>query len=332
MHIQPDLSIVVVTFNTAQVTFNCIKSIFETQPQINFEVILVDNGSIDNTLNLIKESFPLVKLVVLEKNYGFSFANNRGIDISIANHILLLNSDTLILKDSIENLYFSAVNNNYEIVAPILLNSDFSVQRSWFNFPSTIKIFFRITNLYLLFYSASDSWLFKTFTLSKKPAFMVKNITVDTVMDYLSFACILINRDVINKIGNLDENLFFYHEDCEYGIRAHKNNYRLLYAVNSKVIHLGGTSSNNSSIQSFENDIYGLLYVYKIHYSTFSLRKLKVSLYLALLWRIFFWNFGYYRQLEKIGLYSFNDLGIINYDDRQLLEKYKELLKVVSNY
>lgn len=300
----PKISIVIVSYNTSKITLETIESVFNSLTKYDFEVILVDNASKDNTVTEAKRIFSDIKIIENEVNLGFSKANNLGINSSSGEYVLLLNSDTILYNDTLELLMDEAILKGYEICGPQLLNKDLTVQRSWFNFPSTIKIFLRLTDIYLLFYKLSKTYLFKLVFTFRKPAFMISNLKDNTKVDYLSFACILIKRDLLNGLGLLDEELFFYHEDCEYGLRCSKNNHEIYYCTKPKLIHLGGCSSINSSLIAMKNDVKGLLHIYKKHYNQISIQKIKYSIRFALKWRIFFWHFGFYKYAKKIGLYQ----------------------------
>jgi GT2 family glycosyltransferase len=160
---------------------------------------------------------------------------------------------------------------------------------------------------------------------------MMGTIAKNTKMNYLSFACILIKAEMFDKLGMLDEGLLFYHEDCEYGIRAGKSGYDITYVVDSKIIHLGGTSSSNSSMFAFENDIKGLLHIYKKHYSDNELKALSRAIRWSMNWRIIFWQLGFYRSLIKIGLYSRPEKSGKD-GQGKLLAKYKELRKLTRGF
>jgi GT2 family glycosyltransferase len=324
-----DVSIIIVTYNTEQITYECIESVLASVTKYKYEVIVIDNNSSDNTVERLNKNFSSICVISSPINLGFSKGNNIGIDKSTGKYILLLNSDTLLFKSSLDDLLNAAIKNNYQITGPILLNADLTIQRSWFNFPSAIKIFLRLTNLYLLFYKFSKSFFFTFFYLGRKPAFMVKEILEDCRMDYLTFAAILINRDVIQNIGKLDEGLFFYQEDCEYGLRAKKNNYEFIYCVSSKIIHLGGSSSSKFSWLAFENDIMGLLHIYKKHYSQNKFKQIKWITSFALKYRVISTNFGFYKQLRNSGLYKKNTEIK---PEESLRNKYITLITKVRNY
>ena len=307
-----DLSIVIVTYNTKTITYDCIHSIFNSKTKYNFEVILIDNNSEDGTSQFLTTSFPKVKIISLNENVGFSKANNMGIENAKGIYILLLNSDTLLFNESLDDLLSIALKKDYLICSPILLNKDLSFQKSFFNFPNPIKTFLRLTDSYFLIFKFLN--FIGNFQIGKE-------IQTKTV-PYVSFACVLIKRDVLLQIGLLDENLFFYHEDCEFGLRAKQFNIPIYFCTNSKIIHLGGTSSNEFSLVAFENDIMGLLYVYKKHYNKLYFILEKSSILLALLIRISLWNFGLYRRVKKISIY--NDTTPINKKNKfEILEKYK---------
>ncbi|MEN9742671.1 MAG: hypothetical protein RLZZ65_476 [Bacteroidota bacterium] len=320
-----DLSIIIVSFNTNEITAQCIESIYKSKFSIEIEIIVIDNNSIDGTKENIRQRFPNLNLIELNENIGFSRANNIGIDKSTGKYILLLNSDTILFETSLQDLYDSTVKNGYDICAPILLNSDLTIQRSWFDFPSSVKIFLRLTEWYRIILRFSKSNLLKRLLKKFDFAFLKGNIVQDSTVSYLSFACILINSNVIKSIGKLDENLMFYHEDCEFGIRANKNNLQLVYNTASKIIHLGGTSSSKTSLFSFENDIRGLLYVYKKHYKKRKFLFLKLAVIIALLIRYLFWFVGFYRSLNKLGLYK-NVKNTNKNESGTLRKKYLELI------
>lgn len=326
------VSIVIVTYKTREVTLECLKSIYASKTKFSYEVIVVDNNSEDGTIEAILEEYPQVFLIVSDKNNGFSRGNNLGIRQCKGNYILLLNSDTILFDNSIENLVESAEIKGYKICGPKLLNKDQTIQRSWFNFPSAIKIFLRLTEIYVFFYKFSKSYVFSLFFYNNKPAFLLDNIVKNTQMNYLTFACILISKDVFNQIGLLDEGLTFYHEDCEFGIRANKAGFQIFYNIDSEIIHLGGTSSSGSSMFAFENDILGLLHVYKKHYSLQEFKTLKKSIYWALTWRMFFWHFGFFRSLKKIGIYDRINKTELKNMENEIYNKYKELRKRTKDF
>jgi GT2 family glycosyltransferase len=325
---QIDLSIIIVTFNTEEVSLACIKSIYDSKVNYSFEVILVDNHSLDNTISRVKSEFEEVVLIESAINLGFSKGVNLGIKHARGKYLLLLNSDTLLFPDTLESLMNTAVKENHFIVGPTLLNRNHTIQRSWFDFPSTLKVFLRLTDLSIILFKLTNTYVFRWLFFWKKPAFLLQADDVIN-MDYLSFACILLKRDVIEKAGLLDEEMVFYHEDCEFALRTAKENFKFIYCK-AKVVHFGGTSSVNNPVFSFESDIKGLLHLYKKHYSNRSFKTLKMAIAIALHLRVFFWKFGFFKRINKFLIYEDQKEKVPQ--NEELLLKYKELIKMVKRY
>lgn len=102
-----DVSVIIVNYNTKQITLNCLESIFEHTKGIEFEVILVDNASSDGSVEAIEEYYPMVQVIKSEVNLGFGRANNLGVQMAKGEYLFLLNSDTLLLNNAISIfLYF----------------------------------------------------------------------------------------------------------------------------------------------------------------------------------------------------------------------------------
>ena len=99
------VSIIIVNYNTKQLTLNCLKSIYEYTKDIDFEIIVVDNASSDGSVEAIRESFPIVNVIGSNENLGFGRANNLGAKYAQGKYLFLLNSDTLLIENSIKKLY-----------------------------------------------------------------------------------------------------------------------------------------------------------------------------------------------------------------------------------
>ena len=100
-----DVSIIIVNYNTMDLTRNCLKSVFEQTKDISFEVIVSDNGSNDGSIEMIKSEFPQVVLIENNANLGFGAANNRGLKMTKGKYIFYLNSDTVLLNNAVKNFF-----------------------------------------------------------------------------------------------------------------------------------------------------------------------------------------------------------------------------------
>lgn len=204
------VSIVIVNHNTCMLLMQCLESLKHVKG--NIEIIVVDNNSTDDSPKMVRNLFPNVKLIRNEKNYGFAKGNNIGIKESKGNFILFLNSDTKVIdKLFLEKLLKVAKEKEVGIVGAQLINENGQKQNSaaWIT-PS--KIFYYTGN---------------------KPK----------EVDWVSGACFLIKRELIEKIGLFDENFFLYYEETDYCYRAKKNNYKVKIQPNAKIIHYGGETS-----------------------------------------------------------------------------------------
>ena len=99
------VSIIIVNYNTKAFLYDCLKSIYEHTSGIEYEIIVSDNGSTDDSLQMISESFPSVKIIDNKKNLGFGAANNRALDIALGKYIFYLNSDTILLNNVTNEFY-----------------------------------------------------------------------------------------------------------------------------------------------------------------------------------------------------------------------------------
>ena len=298
-----DVSFVIVSFNTSDFTNNCLKSIYEYIGDINFEVIVVDNASIDDSKSMISSNFPEVKLIQNVKNVGFSAANNQGISIACGTYICLLNSDTYFNSNFIVPLInFCADRPDQVSVAPVLLNVDGSLQRSFFNFPSIPKITVHSIGLTNLAHNLVGFFL--KLGLFKSSIYN-RELKVPVTVPYVIFACVLFKKDVIKRVGLLDEDFRFYHEDCDYGYRLFNNEVKQFIVPESTITHIGGGSSSRNSVFSFENYYYGLLLFYKKH-APVQFRVLQAVLVFVFLFRSLATIVGGYKTLSLPSTYGFD--------------------------
>lgn len=252
-----NLSVLIVNLNTAKFLYQCLTSIYGNTYT---EIIVVDNASQDDSVKIVKNNFPTVKLIENDKNVGFSVANNQGLSESSGEYILLLNSDTIVKDQAIEKMMNFLENNpNAGAIGPKLLSKDNEIQRSFFRFPSLIcEMFYR--------------YPFKEFKISKNYSISYHDWQTLKIkeVDWISGACLMLKRKVINKIGFLDPDYFLYFEDVDICLRIKKAGYKVYYYPEAEVIHIGQRSSRTEfSFIISEWQKSRLLY-FKKHHSLFS--------------------------------------------------------------
>lgn len=262
------LSIIIVNFNTKDLLRDCLNSIIHSIPCLagrqalnhplssNYEVIVVDNASSDESVKMLKKEFPQVKLIKNKRNLGFSKANNQGINKARGEYILLLNSDTEIVNNALKELVdFAESKNDLGMAGPKLLNPDGRPQ------PSTAP-----------FYTLPVAFL----SLFGGDRFLRRSPVKTTPVDWVSGACFLIKKAIIDKIGLLDEKFFMYAEEMEYCFRAKKAGYQVYFYPQAEVIHLGeGSGDRQKAILGIYQ---GLIYFYQKHFAPWQLNVLKFLL------------------------------------------------------
>lgn len=257
------LSIVVVSHNTGEILQKCLSSIYENPPSVEFEVILVDNASSDGTIEFVRKKFQEVCVIENKKNRGFSAANNQGIAISKGNLILLLNSDAIILPGSLEAMIkFMNEHCRAGAIGPKIFNPDGTFQISFWSFPGLFGEFVRkILNIFLRFHFFRN--------------FFDKIYNETKEVDWVTGACLLTRREVIEKVGVLDENFFMYFEDVDWCYRMKKVGWKIYYAPQAKIIHFSGKSMEKKKDEILDEYHRSQIYFYKKYRSKASVSFLK---------------------------------------------------------
>lgn len=283
------LSIIIVSYNSRDLLDGCLSSILSYPPNCSFEVIVVDNGSSDGSQSLVKDRYSLVKIMELRCNMGFSKANNIGIKESKGDYILLLNADTLVDPQALDGLLdFARGKEDLGMVGPKLLNPDGTVQPSCFDFPTVTKNLMHLLNLTSVMKRILRlRWVGGTLNKVLRKDFAYRlNLDFVHEIDYVMFACALVPRRVFRQIGYLDDSLFLYHEECEFGYRLRHYGLKSFFFPGATVVHLGGGSSRPQEIKMFLSYFQSLLCVLRKHSKRFRYLLFKVTIAWGIVIRI----------------------------------------------
>jgi GT2 family glycosyltransferase len=232
-----DLSVVIVSFNARDYLQRCLGSLFEHTAGITYEAIVVDNASWDGSAQMVESDFPQVALVRCPANQGFAAACNRGVGQASGEFILLLNPDTEIADNAFAPMVAHCRQQpQIGILGPRLLNSDGSLQLSCRRFPSHLTGLFNRQSIL--------TRLFPDNRFSTR--YLMSDWNHDSIaeVDWLSGACMLLRRQMLDEIGPLDEGFFMYIEDVDICYRAHQGGYRVVYFPQAVVTHHIGRSSD----------------------------------------------------------------------------------------
>ena len=236
-----DLSIIIVNWNTSELLVQCIESIYRGKPRPTFEIIVVDNGSSDDSVSLLTKHFPNIHLIKNGSNLGFAKANNQGLAVAKGRYFLLLNSDTIVLPNALDKMVQTAEDHaDVGAIGPKLLNMDGTLQESWSGFPT--------------FWSE----LFGRLIHRRNP---LTDVPFAYEVDWIMGACLLVRSETIAEVGGLDEGYSFYSEEVDWCFRMKEQGWKILYLSNAEVYHIGGGSSERNSLIRM-----GLLYKNKLRY------------------------------------------------------------------
>lgn len=292
-----ELSVIIVNWNTKELLSNCLSSIFKYTTGIKFEVIVVDNGSTDGSDDLVKKKFPQVKLILNKDNCGFTKANNQGIKVAKGEYILLLNSDTYLTENSFKKLIDQAKSyQNLGALGPQLLNEDRSIQQSAGFFPYLPQVFYWMSFLDDL----PGSTFLKPYHVDHDSFYKS-----DHQVDWVTAAAILVPREVINEIGELDEKIFMYGEEVDWCYRIKNAGYKIYFSPITKLIHLGRGSSQQISKSAILGEYTGIRYFYQKHKGLLSLQLLGILLKIGALARVVIFNILGRRQTAKFYVEAF---------------------------
>ncbi|MGE4608553.1 MAG: glycosyltransferase family 2 protein [Myxococcota bacterium] len=233
-----DLSIIVVTWNTRDLVLDCLASIERVGGSCGagyvVETLVVDNGSEDGTAQAVRSGFPDVRLVKLSANLGFSAGCNAGIREASGRVLLLLNSDARLCAGVLERcMGFLEAHPDVAIVGPQLLNPDGSKQNSVHNFPILATEFIPKSVLQFVFRKRFPS---RRWTDSEP---------VD--VEALVGAAMFVRRDVIDTVGELSEDYFFFLEETDWCWRMRAAGWRVVHLPDANVTHLSGASSKKKN-------------------------------------------------------------------------------------
>jgi GT2 family glycosyltransferase len=254
----PQVSIIILSYNTSNLIQKCLASVFAHIKSVNFEVIVVDNASKDDSVARIKKEFPKVTLIESKENLGFGNGINLGAKSAKGEYLLFLNSDAEIEVDVFENMVqFMQSDEKIGILGGKLVNHDGSMQRSFSNF-------YGLKDIAILLFGREKLEM----------TLLGKDIRKE--VDWVTGGCMFIRTSIFTAIQGFDPNIFMYIEDMEICYRVKKLGYKIYYFPELTVKHLGYGSSNREF--AITNIYKGLVYFYKKHKSSAELATVKALL------------------------------------------------------
>jgi len=231
-----DLSIVILNWNVRDLLDRCLASL--RSERYVLEIIVVDNASRDDSVAMLRAKYPQVELIANAVNRGFTSGNNQGIAVSRGRYVMVLNPDTEVLGDALDQLVIYLDGHpDVGAIGPQLLNPDRSIQSSRRRFPTLAIAFFEST------------WL-----QGLAPRDVLAHYTMDDVapdhiheVDWLNGACTVFRREVLDRVGVYDaQNFFMYSEELDLCRRVKEAGWKIVYLPEAQVVHYVGQSSDQA--------------------------------------------------------------------------------------
>ena len=274
-----DISIIIVNYNTEKLILECLKSIYERTFNVDFEIIVVDNASSDDSLEIISNVYPQVRLVKNNENIGFGRANNEGVKIAEGDYLFFLNPDTVLLNNAVKILLdFMKSDPAVGICGGNLFDENMNFIHSYsLLFPS---IFWELDQF------------FNGFMRRIKYGKLAYINQTDNVLNvaYITGADLLIKKDLFIVLGGFSSDFFMYYEETELAYRVRKNYYNIVNVPQAKIIHLEGQSFNLSEKRLFHMLKGRKIYYNKI-YNSFYIKIVDLIFALTCMSRIFIFYF-----------------------------------------
>lgn len=226
-----DVSILILNYNTCGLTMDCIRSVYDSVTNYSYEIILIDNNSRDHSVESISKEFPDVLLIANSENVGFARGNNQGMEAASGRYVLLLNSDTVVRKDTLETMV-SFMDSRPDLGASgckVILPDGSLDKACKRGFPTPSASFY---------YAFGFSKLFPG-----RPRFNGYQLgyldpDLDYPVDCLVGAFMLVRRATIEQVGGPDEEFFMYGEDLDWCFRIKEAGWGIYYYPKTSIVHL----------------------------------------------------------------------------------------------
>lgn len=235
------LSVVIVNYNVEHFLEQCLQSVREAGKDIDMEVFVVDNNSVDGSVEMVRKKFPEVVLMENKENAGFSKANNQAIKISRGEYVLLLNPDTVVEHDTFQKVvkFMDSHPDAGGLGVKMVDGKGNFLPESKRGLPTPSVAFYKIFGLARLF---PKSKKFGRYHLG----YLDKNETHE--IEILSGAFMLMRKEALDKTGLLDEDFFMYGEDIDLSYRITQAGYKNYYYPEARIIHYKGESTKKNSV------------------------------------------------------------------------------------
>lgn len=236
-----ELSIIVVNYNNYTLTENCIKSVIKTVKDINYEVIVIDNNSTNDSYSILREEFKdyhNIRIIKNIENEGFGAANNKAVELAKADILLFLNPDVEVLDEAINNLYNRLLSDeSVGLIGAKLLNKDLTLQYSCRRVLKFSEFIITRTPL--------KNIVSKDYVQKLEDKYLMTDLDHDkeSEVDWVMGSCMIIRKKLFLDVGGFSKEYFMYFEDVDLCYKVRKSGKVVLYYPGARMIHLHNQES-----------------------------------------------------------------------------------------
>jgi GT2 family glycosyltransferase len=269
------IAVCIITCNTRDLLRECLGSVLMENP---YEIVVVDNGSTDGSVQMMKTEFPSVALVALEQNIGFGAASNRGIQRCRSEHIYLINADTKVKPGSLQvlNRYLES-HPEAAMIGPRMLNPDGTLQTSCFYYPTPLHVFLYISGSYKLI---------PHLPILKKRSLQKVATQTPMAVPWIHGAALAFRREQVQSLGGFDEDFFLYFEEVDLCYRLRLQGQQMHFVPQAAIIHVGGGTTVQRRAWFYIEFFASLAHFYRKHYSQLLLAELVLIVKLVALFKL----------------------------------------------
>ena len=284
------VSIVIVSYNVSTFLNECLYSI-KKETNCTYEIIVVDNNSEDESVEIVKRNHPGVHIIESQENLGFAKANNVGFRKAKGDYVFMLNPDTVILDSAIDRLvHFMDENPEIGACGPKNLNPDLTLQYNCHHFPTLSMSLIECLQLKRFFpknkFFGREHMTYWNYNEVKE-------------VDWITGCSLLFRKKLLDQIGDLDENYFMYSEECDFCYRLKQQIWKTVFNPRASLVHYGGQSSMVQNIQDvYSRTIFRYMFDSKYYFFRKHYGKTR-EFFLRLLYAVYF-SFSLFKNLIMI--------------------------------
>jgi len=274
-----DLSVIVISYNTREMTLDCLRALYAGLGELSAEVFVIDNASADGSPQAIREAFPEARVIENSGNAGFGAANNQAMLLASGEFFLLLNSDAFVETEAIPALTaYLRASPEAGAVGPRLLNADGTLQLSCYRFPSPLGV-----------------WLEQLWVSALVPNHPVLGYyrrwghDRERQVDFVIGACLLVRRQAYQDVGGFDDSFFMYQEETDWQRRMHDRGWKIGFTPAAQVTHLGGASGEGEKAKISGHFFDSMDHYLRKHYGLSGLVSLRLAMFLGCFLRLLLW-------------------------------------------